>query len=347
MRLLKSLFRKKFPGSRPLPGAGPAWEACAPGRVTGECGRQVVWGPHLVSISRCVFAFVSVASTLTGISSLRTTGSREGSFPLSALREAQNLALTGLNMIARDEGSCDRDPAEGGQRAFPLCRFPGAVHLLPLVRLFISLHCRALQESSASGAKRSGAPGDSPARSSCVSSRVEASAEDSLCHLEHLCVASLSVLQHLVCHSGAVVSLILSGAEADSAAGEDNPSLARPGAGTSDPGGLADHQGQHPLLKMLLRLLTLSSAAPGHLQANVLSQCLQVLVRSAENSPFDLLPRYDAARESRFFVVLPDLLRLTLWPFYLAHILAYLYCSALSLGLGSKALFREFWSDGK
>ncbi|XP_036905711.1 ATR-interacting protein isoform X2 [Sturnira hondurensis] len=240
-------------------------------------------------------------STLTGISSLRTTGSRDGSFPLSDLREAQNLALTGLNMIARDEGSCDRDPAEGGRTAFPLCQFPGAVHLLPLVQFFIGLHCQALQDSSV--AKRSGIPGDSPAQSSRVSSRVEASAEDSLCHLENLCVASLHVLQHLACHSGAVVNLLLSGAGAHSAAGEGNPSLASPGAGMSTPGGLADHQDQHPLLKMLLRLLTLSSAAPGHLQANVLSQCLQVLVKSAENSPFDLLPRFQSV-----FPVLPQCL---------------------------------------
>ncbi|KAF6098646.1 ATR interacting protein [Phyllostomus discolor] len=231
-------------------------------------------------------------SILPGISSLRTTGSRDGPLPLSALREAQNLALTGLNMIARDEGSCDRDPAEGGRRAFPLCRFPGAVHLLPLLQLFIGVHCQALQDSSLSVAKRSGAPGDSPARASRVSPRAEASAEDTLSQLEPLCVASLSVLQHLVCHSGAVVGLLLSGAGAGSAAAsEGDPSLACPGAGASDPGGLADHQGQHPLLKMLVRLLTLSSAAPGHLQANVLSQCLQVLVKSAENSPLDLLPR--------------------------------------------------------
>ncbi|XP_053785493.1 ATR-interacting protein isoform X2 [Desmodus rotundus] len=231
-------------------------------------------------------------STLTGISSLRTSGSRDGSFPLSALREAQNLALTGLNMIARDEGLCDRDPAEGGRRAFPLCQFPGAVHLLPLVQFFIGAHCQALQDLSV--AKRSGAPGDSPAHSSRVSSRVEASAEDSLCHLENLCVVSLRILQHLVCHSGAVICLLLSGAGADSAAAEGNPSLASPGAGMSAPAGLADHQGQHPLLKMLLHLLTLSSAAPGHLQASVLSQCLQVLVKSAENSPFDFLPSREA-----------------------------------------------------
>ncbi|XP_036075925.1 ATR-interacting protein isoform X6 [Rousettus aegyptiacus] len=229
-------------------------------------------------------------STLTGISSLRTAGSRDGSFPLSALREAQNLALTGLNLIARNEGSCDRDAAEGGGRAFPLCQLPGAVHLLPLVQFFIGLHCQALQDLAV--AKRSGAPGDSPTRSSRMSSGVDTSPEDSLCNLEAFSVASLSILQHLVCHSGAVICLLLSGAGLDSAAKEGDPSLVSHGDVTSAPEGLADDQGQHPLLKMLLRLLAFSSAATGHLQANLLSQCLKVLVKLAENASLDSLPRF-------------------------------------------------------
>lgn len=247
-----------------------------------------------------VFSFVFVASTLTGISSLRTTGPRDGSCPLSALREAQHMALTGLNLVARnEEGSSDRDPAEGGRRAFPLRRLPGAVHLLPLVQFFIGLHCQALQDLAA--AKRSGAPADSPTHPSRVSPRVEASPEDPLCNLEGFSVAALSVLQHLVCHSGAVVCLLLSGAGAESASGERGQSQVHGhchGDATSAPEGLAEDQGQHPLLKMLLHLLASSSAATGHLQANVLSQCLKVLVKLAENASFDFLPRYPAAWES-------------------------------------------------
>uniref|UniRef100_A0A8D0PA83 ATR interacting protein n=2 Tax=Sus scrofa TaxID=9823 RepID=A0A8D0PA83_PIG len=246
-----------------------------------------------------------LGSTLTGISSLRTTGSRDGSFPLSALREAQNLALTGLNLVSRNEGFCDRDPAEAGRRAFPLCQLPGAVHLLPLVQFFIGLHCQALQDLAV--AKRSGVPGDSPTHPSCVSSGVEASPEDSLCNLEGFSVASLSVLQHLVCHSGAVVCLLLSGAGTDSAVKEEDQSLVH-GHGhrdvTSVPAGLADDQDQHPLLKMLLQLLAFSSAAAGHLQASVLSQCLKVLVKLAENASFDFLPRFQCV-----FRVLPQCLR--------------------------------------
>ncbi|XP_046953650.1 ATR-interacting protein isoform X3 [Lynx rufus] len=243
-------------------------------------------------------------STLTGISSLRTTGSRDGSFPHLALREAQNLALTGLNLVARDEGSCDGDQAEGGRRAFPLCQLPGAVHLLPLVQFFIGLHCQALHDLAA--VKRSGAPADSPTSSSYVSSGGEASLEDLLCNLEGFSVASLSVLQHLVCHSGAVVHLLLSDAGVDSAAGEGNQSLVHRqdhGDVSSVPRGLTDDQGQHPLLKMLLHLLTFSSAATGHLQTSVLSQCLKILVKLAENASFDFLPRFQCV-----FRVLPQCL---------------------------------------
>ncbi|XP_039693590.1 ATR-interacting protein isoform X4 [Pteropus medius] len=232
----------------------------------------------------------SEAPTSTLFGSLRTTGSRDGSFPLSALREAQNLALTGLNLIARNEGSCDRDPAEGGRRAFPLCQLPGAVHLLPLVQFFIGLHCQALQDLAV--AKRSGAPGDSPTHSSRMSSGVDTSPEDSLCNLEGFSVASLSILQHLVCHSGAVICLLLSGAGMDSAVQEGDPSLISHGDVTSAPQGLADDQGQHPLLKILLQLLAFSSAATGHLQASILSQCLKVLVKLAENASLDFLPRF-------------------------------------------------------
>ncbi|XP_037706164.1 ATR-interacting protein isoform X2 [Choloepus didactylus] len=241
-------------------------------------------------------------STLAGISGLRTTGFRDGSFSLSALREAQNLAFTGLKLVARNEDSCDQDLAEGSRRAFPLSQIPGAVHLLPLVQFFIGLHCQALQDLAA--AKRSGAPGDSPTHSSCVSSGVEASAEDSLCNLEGFSVASLTILQHLVCHSRAAVCLLLSGVGADS--GDGNKSLAhRHGHEdmTSVPTGVAEDQAQHPLLKMLLHLLAFSSAATGHLQASVLSHCLKVLVKLAENASFDFLPRFQCV-----FQVLPQCL---------------------------------------
>ncbi|KAM6169528.1 ATR-interacting protein isoform 2-T2 [Rhynchocyon petersi] len=238
-------------------------------------------------------------STLAGISGLRTTGFREASFSISTLREAQDLAFTGLNLIARSEGSCDQDTGGGGggRRTFPLCQLPGAVHLLPLIQFFIGLHCQALQDWAA-------APGDSPAQTSRANSRIEASPEDSLGNLDGFSLASLCVLQHLVCHSEAVVCRLLSGSEVDAASGERQESLVHRhgrGDGTSSPKGIADGQAQHPLLKMLLQLMAFSSVATSHLRTSILSQCLKVLVKLAENASFDLLPRY-----KHVFHVLPQ-----------------------------------------
>lgn len=230
-----------------------------------------------------------LSSTLAGISGLRTISSRDGSFSLSALKEAQNLAFTGLNLVARSESSDDGDLGKGSRRVFPLCQLPGAVHLLPLVQFFIGLHCQALQDLAPT--KKSGAPGDSPTHTSCVSPGVETSPEDSMCHLESFSVASLSILQHLVCHSGAVVCLLLSGMGTDAAAREGNlvPTCTDTISASRED---AHDKKQHPLLKMLLQLVAFSSTASGHFQANVLSQCLKVLVKLAENASSDFLPRF-------------------------------------------------------
>ncbi|XP_034380933.1 ATR-interacting protein isoform X2 [Arvicanthis niloticus] len=237
-------------------------------------------------------------STLPGTSGLRTISSPNGPFSPSALREAQNLAFTGLNLVARSERSHDGDVA--GRRVFPLCQLPGAVHLLPLVQFFIGLHCQALQDLAP--AKKSGAPGDSPTHTSCVNSGVEASPEDSIYSLESFSVASLSILQHLVCHSGAVVCLLLSGMGTDAAAREGN--LIQTCADTISASREDAHdQNQHPLLKMLLQLMAVSSTTSGHFQASVLSQCLKVLVKLAENASSDFLPRLSCV-----FPVLPQCL---------------------------------------
>ncbi|XP_050996298.1 ATR-interacting protein isoform X1 [Acomys russatus] len=229
-------------------------------------------------------------SNLAGISGLRTVSSRDGSFSPSALREAQALAFTGLHLVARSESSHDGDLTKGSRRVFPLSQLPGAVHLLPLVQFFIGLHCQALQDSAP--AKKSGAPGDSPTPSPCMSSGIEASPEDSTYSLEGFSVASLSILQHLVCHSEAVVCLLLSGMDTDAAAARKG-NLPQPCADTTSATRKDVHdQKQHPLLKMLLQLLAFSSTTSGHFQASVLSQCLKVLVTLAENASSDFLPRF-------------------------------------------------------
>uniref|UniRef100_A0A8C3SGD5 ATR interacting protein n=1 Tax=Chelydra serpentina TaxID=8475 RepID=A0A8C3SGD5_CHESE len=119
----------------------------APGSLLGLC--------HLLSSNSEVLPgsvlqpnFFNTGST--GISSIRTTYSQDGTPPsLAALREAQKLAITGLNLIAMDEGSSEGDLAESERGLFLLKRFkiPGAVLLLPLVEYHISAYCQALQLS--------------------------------------------------------------------------------------------------------------------------------------------------------------------------------------------------------
>ncbi|XP_074139130.1 ATR-interacting protein isoform X2 [Sminthopsis crassicaudata] len=256
-------------------------------------------------------------SASSGMSSIQTTCSREGSFSASSLREAQSLAITGLNLIARDEGSSDKDLSEGNKRSShvtQLCQLPGAVHLLPLVRYYIDLYHQTLQ---AVATMKRNSSGDSSTCSSRVSSSRESNTEDSLSALEGFTVVALSILQHLVCYSGAVVQTLLSGGgRRDATDGED------PGLGGSknsvykmshektskkpvveeqlavDPEETANSQDQHPLLKILLHLLSFSSAPAGHLQVRVLNQCLKVLVKLAENCAFDLLPRFQCVLSS-------------------------------------------------
>ncbi|XP_036594928.1 ATR-interacting protein isoform X2 [Trichosurus vulpecula] len=258
-----------------------------------------------------------LGSASSGMSSVQTTCSREGSFSASLLREAQSLAITGLNLIARDEGSSDEDLTEGNRRTShvtQLCQFPGAVHLLPLVSYYIDLYCQTLQ--AVATVKRNSS-GDSSACSSRGSTSIESNTEDSLSALEGFTVVALSILQHLVCYSGAVVQTLLSvGGRRDATDGEDpalgenkNPVCRRSPEKTSEnpmveeqpadaPEETMNSQNQHPLLKMLLHLLSFSSASTGHLQVRILNQCLKVLVKLAENCAFDLLPRFQCVLSS-------------------------------------------------
>ncbi|XP_074053732.1 ATR-interacting protein isoform X1 [Macrotis lagotis] len=252
-----------------------------------------------------------LANASSGVSSIQTTYSREGS---SSLKEVQSLAITGLNLIARDEGSSDEDLTNGKRRpscVTQLCQLPGAVHLLPLVRHYTELYCQTLQ--AVASVKRNSS-GDSSACSSRGSTSVEPSTEDSLLALEGFTMVALSILQHLVCYSGAVVKTLLSiRVRKDATDGKDpalggNESIVcwrRPGKTSEnlmveeqlakaleETGNSQDH---HPLWKMLLHLL---SAPTGHLQVRVLNQCLKVLVKLAENCAFDLLPRFQCVLSS-------------------------------------------------
>ncbi|XP_038265283.1 ATR-interacting protein isoform X2 [Dermochelys coriacea] len=235
----------------------------------------------------------------TGISSIRTTYSQDGTPPsLAALREAQKLAITGLNLIAMDEGSSKGDLAESERGLFLLKRFkiPGAVHLLPLVEYHISAYCQALQLS----AKSRNSPENQSVSSSRTNSSIISNTEDFRSTLQENTVASLSVLYYLVYYSWDVVYILLSSevkrvSEMEknmvcNNQSDDKKENSRPQGRTVELQDAANNdQSQHSLFKKLLQLLALSSTATGSQTDSIMNQSLKVLVKLAENSTVELL----------------------------------------------------------
>ncbi|XP_039403778.1 ATR-interacting protein isoform X3 [Mauremys reevesii] len=267
----------------------------APGSLLGLC--------HLLSSNSEVLPgsvlqpnFFNTGST--GISSIRTTYSQDGTpSSLAALREAQKLAITGLNLIAMDEGSSKGDLAESERGLFLLKRFkiPGAVHLLPLVEYHISAYCQALQLS-----KSRNSPENQSVSSSRTNSSIISSTEDFRSTLQETTITSLGVLYYLVYYSWDVVYTLLS-SEVKSVSemeknmvcnhqSDDKKENSRPQGRTVEPQDAANNdQFQHSLFKKLLQLLALSSTATGSQTDSIMNQSLKVLVKLAENSTVELL----------------------------------------------------------
>lgn len=240
----------------------------------------------------------------TQLPSSRTT--QEGiAAPLVSLQEAQKLAITGLNLIALDEGLCEGRPAEGQGGLLPLTqsRIPGAVHLLPLLEHHIGAFCRAEQLGDTPG---NGACGTHPTAASRASTSTGSGKEDLRLNLEETTLVSLGILYYLVFYSWDVVHTLLSAEmENTSAAGDeqvskvdqnvlcdnqcDNKEESRTQGGLAAPQDPPSTDGaQHSLFKKLLQILAFS-AARGSQTDNILSQSLKVLVKLAENSTMDLL----------------------------------------------------------
>ncbi|XP_037759872.1 ATR-interacting protein isoform X4 [Chelonia mydas] len=268
----------------------------APGSLLGLC--------HLLSSNSEVLSgsilqpnFFNTGST--GISSIRTTYSQDGTpSSLAALREAQKLAIMGLNLIAMDEGSSEGDLAESESGLFLLKRFkiPGAVHLLPLVEYHISAYCQALQLSS----KSRNSPENQSVSSSRTNSSIISSTEDFRSTLQETTITSLGVLYYLVYYSWDVVYTLLSSevkrvSEMEknmvcNNQSDDKKENSRPQGQTGELQDAANNdQSQHSLFKKLLQLLTLSSTATGSQTDNIMNQSLKVLVKLAENSTVELL----------------------------------------------------------
>ncbi|XP_077040587.1 ATR-interacting protein isoform X3 [Agelaius phoeniceus] len=271
-----------------------------PGSLLGFC--------HLLSnnsepLSGAVLPPNSLDRKPTQLPSSRTT--QEGVAPLVSLQEAQKLAITGLNLIALDEGLCEGRPAEGQGGLLPLTqsRIPGAVHLLPLLEHHLGAFCRAEQLGDAPG---NGACGTHPTASSRASTNTGSGKEDFRLNLEETTLVSLGILYYLVFYSWDVVHTLLSAeVENSSAAGDeqvsktdknvfcdnqcDNKEESRTQGGLAAPQDPPNTDGaQHSLFKKLLQILSFS-AARGSQTDNILSQSLKVLVKLAENSTMDLL----------------------------------------------------------
>ncbi|PKU31473.1 atr-interacting protein [Limosa lapponica baueri] len=247
--------------------------------------------------------------------SSRTT--QEETAPLVSLQEAQKLAITGLNLIAMDEGLSEGSPTESRREFlhFTRCKIRGAVHLLPLVEHHIGAYCQAapLADKSANGS--CGNHSAVPSSTNTVSSK-----EDFRLSLEETTLISLGILYYLAFYSWDVVHTLLSAeVEKSSAAGDEQVSTMDKNGScdnqcdnkedTRAHGGLPvapedtpnNSQAQCSLFKKLLQVLAFS-AARGSQTDSILNQSLKVLVKLAENSTMDLLMNFQHLLSSRILL---------------------------------------------
>ncbi|XP_019475544.1 ATR-interacting protein isoform X3 [Meleagris gallopavo] len=260
---------------------------------------------HLLSSSAEALPGAVLQPDLLQTQSTQMPGTRtapEEVAPLVSLQEAQKLAVTGLNLIAMDEGPCEGSPAGGGSEVLYLkrCKIRGAVHLLPLVEHHIGAYCRAVQTADKSV---NASCGNHSVVSSRTSTSKVSSKEDFRLSLEETTVLSLGILYYLAFYSWDVVHMLLSNEVGESSTVEeeqvsktdknalcDNKEDDRTQGGLPDAPQDADSnvQAQHSLFKKLLQVLAFS--APGGSQVDgILQQSLKVLVKLAENSTMDLL----------------------------------------------------------
>ncbi|XP_030898242.2 ATR-interacting protein isoform X1 [Melopsittacus undulatus] len=238
----------------------------------------------------------------THLPSSRTT--QEEIAARGSLQEAQDLAITGLNLIAMDGGLSEESQTES-QRELHVthCKIRGALHLLPLVEHHIGAYCQAVQLADK---PVNGSCGNHSAASSRTNTNTVSSKEDFRLPLEETTVISLGILYYLVFYSWDVVHLLLSTEVEESAAAGDEQvskmdkkvcdSQCDDKEDTRTQGGLPvapqdapnNNQPQHSLFKKLLQVLAFS-AAKGSQTDRILNQSLKVLVKLAENSTMDLL----------------------------------------------------------
>ncbi|NXW38014.1 ATRIP protein, partial [Phaetusa simplex] len=285
-----------------------------PGSLLGLC--------HLLSSNSEPLPGATLQPNYLDTKSIQLPSSRtaqEETAPLVSLREAQKLAITGLNLIAMDEGLSEGSPTESWREFLHLtrCKIRGAVHLLPLVEHHIGAYCQAVQSADKSV---NGSYGNHSAVSSRTNTNMVTSKEDFRLSLEETTVISLGILYYLAFYSWDVVHTLLSTeVEKSSAAGDeqvtkmdknvlcDNQCDNKEDNRTQ--GGLPvvpqdapnNNRAQHSLFKKLLQVLAFS-AARGSQTDSILNQSLKVLVKLAENSTMDLLMNFQHLLNSQILL---------------------------------------------
>ncbi|KAM4722236.1 ATR-interacting protein [Rhinophrynus dorsalis] len=240
---------------------------------------------HLLSSSPEGFPGSPVHSSHTSNTNGTSSSSALSSPRCSALRDAQQLAITGLNSIALGEYVSQNRDAQSQRGVLHLNKMswiPGAVHLLPLVEYHFTAYCQTLQTLEKSGV---GLSENQAMSSSSPEQSVMSCVEDALTGLIEPTLASLRILYHLVFYSLEVVTTLLQSTTPTSETEQESRTV-RPTETT------CDEQTLYPLFKKLL--LPLCSIA-GTLQKDaVRHQILRVLVKLAENSPNELLSRFQS-----------------------------------------------------
>ncbi|XP_029548661.1 ATR-interacting protein [Salmo trutta] len=242
-------------------------------------------------------------------------------------RHYQNLALSGLNMMALPSHHAALPPedlpnpntsASALKNTTRSC--PGAVHLLPLLDYHIGLFCQSLEaialDGSGTGSGKRSLRGSSLSGSSDGS--LASSVEDSLGSQEEFALAALKALHHTVAQSSEVVNTLLaltSGAEGSPPQGNTRhrPILAsglapllpdtsiQPGTSRTSEipvDGTREGAGLHPLFRKLLQLSDPSFSTSAVQREALVPSSLTTLNMLLERAQERQLPRFQCVVSS-------------------------------------------------
>ncbi|XP_056380027.1 ATR-interacting protein [Hyla sarda] len=229
----------------------------------------------------------SIQRTQSNNSSGTSASSVMSPLQCAALKDCQKLAISALNSIALGEEDMEKKGSQGQRGPVHLnkmCRLAGALRMLPLVEYHITTYYQALEKSDVG-------PSDSQSISSgSTDSGTMTNAEHAISRFTELALASLEILDRLVCHSLDVVDTLLriSTLPSSEAEKETNTVINRD----------LDNEEQmlNPLFKKLV--LILSSTVVTYKRETIRERVLRILVTLAENSSIEQLTRFQGLLSS-------------------------------------------------